>query len=112
MSVPLVIFVEGGTGPGGRLLPFRYGAFEIAILTGNSFLPCAIIHEQEGLVVRHQNESLLRSIWRLGQHTRRANVHLEVIDPVQPRSDDDARLLALETQAAMSELLPYPARAA
>ena len=48
----LVIFPEGGIAPMGRLLPFKTGAFVLAIQTGTPVVPVALHHAQDVLPAR------------------------------------------------------------
>jgi 1-acyl-sn-glycerol-3-phosphate acyltransferase len=106
MPPPLVIYPEGKTGPGGQLLPFRYGAFDIAIQTGRSFLPCAIIHDREA-VVGWGDESLPVAAWRLVRQTSKLITTVVPLEVVQTILDDDPQLLAEAAHANMSAVMPY-----
>ena len=48
----IVIFAEGGIAPAGRPLPFRSGAFSLAIRTGSRILPVAIVGSDRVLAPR------------------------------------------------------------
>jgi 1-acyl-sn-glycerol-3-phosphate acyltransferase len=48
-SYSLVIFPEGGIAPRGERLPFKTGAFALAIQTGMSIVPVLIIHSDDVL---------------------------------------------------------------
>src|SRR5690606_35050842 len=42
---PIVLFPEGRLGPGHRLYPYRYGAFNVAAGAGISFMPCGLRYQ-------------------------------------------------------------------
>lgn len=48
----IVVFAEGGIAPAGRPLPFRSGAFSLAIRTGSRILPVAIVGSDRVLAPR------------------------------------------------------------
>ena len=106
MPPSLIIFPEGRTGPGATLLPFRYGAFDIAIQTGKPYLPCPIIYDREALVVWGE-EHLLKAAWRLASRAGRVHARVVPLKPVKPKATDSAQQLSLQTHADMLAKLPY-----
>jgi 1-acyl-sn-glycerol-3-phosphate acyltransferase len=107
MPPPMVIYPEGKTGPGGVLLPFRYGAFDIAIQTGRPFLPCPIIHNREDVVGWGGEETFPVAAWRLVRHIGKLTATVVPLDAVQPSADDDAQTLAEATFEKMKAVMPY-----
>src|SRR5690606_31440949 len=104
---PLVIFPEGRLGPGNRLLPFRYGAFEIAAEQGIPFVPCALRYRPLEVAVWHggQGEPLWAAAWRLASSPRPVTVEVLPLAVVTPGPQDDAATLAATTRAALAEAL-------
>lgn len=71
-GMPVMIFPEGTRSPDGALLPFRDGAFRLAIETGADVLPIA---------VRGTRESLPKHSWRF----QRARARVTVGTPLSTR---------------------------
>lgn len=104
---PIALFPEGGIyEPRGKLHPFRYGAFEIAVAGGISFIPC-VLHYEPLDVVFWGDESLLTAVWRFASRPGPVLARLTALHVVHPRSDDDPKHLALETHGAMEAILSY-----
>jgi 1-acyl-sn-glycerol-3-phosphate acyltransferase len=103
---PVTLAPEGQIGPGVGVLPFRRGAFEIAVETGLPILPLLITYQPFDAVAWQQEELLLLALWRLG--ARRGGVvatitPLALIQPGQASSDAEeeaeaARLAAYAEQ--------------
>ena len=68
--VPVMIFPEGTRSTTDELLPFKDGAFRLAIKTGVPILPLAIVGTRDALA-KHD--------WRFG----RADAHVRVLPPVE-----------------------------
>ena len=107
MPPPLVIYPEGRTGPGKKLLPFRYGAFDIAVQSGRSFLPCPIVYEREEIANWSGDESFLVAVWRMTSRAGTLHVTVTPLDVVQTQPTDDAKILAETARTQMLALLPY-----
>ena len=105
-SPPIALFPEGGIHPTGLLLnPFRWGAFEIAIHSQLPYLPCVLVYEQRELVF-WGDESLLAAAWRVAsRRTGEIAVKLLPLHTVEPRPEDDAKLLAAEAHGAVHSVL-------
>lgn len=107
----MVIFPEGKLGPGGKLLPFRRGGFEMAVKNQIAFLPVAVRFEPFEVV--HWNggggETLLQALWKLATHRGEVTVHYTLLDTVQPKPTDDATDLALDTEIAIARELGWDA---
>jgi len=102
---PLVIFPEGGVGPGRTLKPFHYGAFEIAVERHIAFLPCAIEYSHPEIIVWGQKESFLTAFWRLVCATESMTVTVTPLTAVQPKIGDDAKALAKAAYQQMASVL-------
>ncbi len=99
---PLSLFPEGGIGVGDELLPFRYGAFEIAAEVSLPFMP-AVIHYDRFDVIAWFKEPLLVAVWRLAINTDPINAKLVVLPVVTPHPEDDPAELARATATAIDE---------
>jgi len=106
---PLVIFPEGRLGPGDRLNPFRYGAFQIAVQNNIAYLPCAIRYDPVDIAVWHgpRGESLLGALWRFAQYPAEMHVEIIPLTPIQPTSQDDAVQLARVAEYAVARELGF-----
>lgn len=107
---PIVIFPEGKLGPGDHLLPFRHGAFEMAIHNRRSYLPCAIRCNRPDLVTWYgstRNETMLAALWRLVRYTGAIHVELIPLEPVQPDADADPAQLAAACQRQIEQALGF-----
>lgn len=104
---PIVVFPEGKVGPGGTLLPFRHGAFEIAAQNSTPFLPCAILYDREALVVWGE-ETLFDAMWRLAGRSGPVYARLVALPAVQPTPADNVQQLALQTHESIARVLAYP----
>ncbi|MCB0064315.1 MAG: 1-acyl-sn-glycerol-3-phosphate acyltransferase [Caldilineaceae bacterium] len=98
---PLAIFPEGKIGPGHTLLPFRYGAFEIAKAESVAILPCALVYEPLEVVTWFErNDSLISMAWQLALQ-RRMTATLLPLDLLYIRPDADVATLAEQTREQM-----------
>ncbi|MCA9937577.1 MAG: 1-acyl-sn-glycerol-3-phosphate acyltransferase [Anaerolineales bacterium] len=104
---PIVVFPEGRIGPGGVLLPFRHGAFEIAAQNSTPFLPCAIIYDREALV-QWGDETLWAAVWRLAGRSGPVQARLMPLPVVHPTPEANTQQLALQTHEAIARALAYP----
>jgi 1-acyl-sn-glycerol-3-phosphate acyltransferase len=68
--VSVMIFPEGTRSTGDAMLPFKDGAFRLAIKTGVPILPLALVGTRDALA-KHD--------WRFG----RADAHVKVLPPVE-----------------------------
>jgi hypothetical protein len=94
---------EGQIGPGGGVLPFRRGAFEVAVEAGMPILPLVLAYEPFDAAVWQQRELLLVALWRLG--ARRGGVDasitpLPIIRPSPAATEE-------EVEAEASRLAAY-----
>lgn len=106
---PIVVFPEGRVGPGGTLLPFRHGAFEIAAQNSAPFLPCAIMYDREALVV-WGDETLFTAMWRLAGRSGPVQASVVALPAVQPTPADNVQQLALQTHEMIVHALGYAQR--
>ncbi|MEZ4641134.1 MAG: lysophospholipid acyltransferase family protein [Chloroflexota bacterium] len=102
----IVLFPEGHISDTGELMPFRYGAFEVAVSGGLPVMPCVFTYDPLP-VVGWTDESLLTALWRVATYGGPIQSRLQVLRVVQPRPDDDAKQLALEMHGAMTAVLRY-----
>jgi 1-acyl-sn-glycerol-3-phosphate acyltransferase len=82
----VLFFPEGTRSPGGELLPFNDGPFQIAIREKVAVLP---------LVVEGSGAALPRGTWLFGHHQ---DIHLTVLPPVDSSGTDVATLRELVRQ--------------
>ncbi len=102
---PVVLFPEGKRNPGDRLLPFRYGAFEIVIQGQTPFLTCAIIHDPLDVAIWHRGESIIKAVLRLAAYNKPVHTRLIPMDVIEPKTEDDPVQLSLTTHEAMTAVL-------
>ncbi len=108
---PIAIFAEGRLGPGDRLNPYRFGAFELAVQNEVAFLPCAIRYNRPDIVTWHggsRNEWMPAAVWRLARHKGRIEMTLIPLTPMHPTRNDDPALLAAITQRCVEQVLGFP----
>lgn len=94
----VVVFPEGTRSPSGELLPFREGAFRLAVEAGVPVLPCAVGGTREILPKR-------------GGWQRSGDVALVVGEPIEPGAFRDASGVAELTQRAREQVLELRERA-
>jgi len=99
---PIVLFPEGKLGLGNQLLPFRHGAFELAVEHGIAFLPCVLRYTPLE-VATWQHGGLWVSVWRLAQFSGSLQIEVIPLTVVQPGAEDDPVQLATMTQQAMEQ---------
>ncbi len=105
---PVALAPEGQIGPGGGvLLPFRHGAFEIAVETGLPILPLLIDYAPFDAVVWQQKESIFVALWRLAARTAPVRATVTPLAPIHPgpaetdeEEDAEAERLAGVAEAA------------
>lgn len=107
---PIVLFPEGRLGPGHRLYPFRYGAFNVAAGAGISFMPCGLRYQPLDVAVWHggQGESLWRALWRLATSPVPVQVEVLPLKKVEPHNGADPVSLAEQTQRHLASVLGLP----
>jgi 1-acyl-sn-glycerol-3-phosphate acyltransferase len=101
---PVVLFPEGKMGPGDQLLPFRHGAFEIAVEHGIAFLPCVLRYTPLAITQWHSG-GLVTPIWQLAQFTGPLHVEVIPLAVVQPAADSDPIQLAKKTHRVIEQVL-------
>jgi 1-acyl-sn-glycerol-3-phosphate acyltransferase len=104
---PLVLFPEGRLGPGDQILPFRYGAFELALQHQLSFLLCAIRYRPMEIAIWRaaSGELLLTAAWRLAQYPGPVYVDVLPVMVITPAPDVGAQQLAEDAQLAIRQTL-------
>lgn len=111
-GVPVLVFPEGTVGDGGRLLPFRTGAFEaVSGAEDIELLPLFLTarrvddrtkHAAHEAIVWHREETMFAHVWRL-LGARRIDVELRFGKPVAS-SGLDRRMLLDAGQSAVQQL--------
>lgn len=103
----LVIAPEGKLGPGDRLLPFRHGAFAIAVEQRIPVLLCTLHYTPLEVAIWHggQGETMQQAFWRLGQLSEPMQVEINIVERLHPQPGDDPAALAEHAQQVMSRVL-------
>ncbi|MFN8488962.1 MAG: 1-acyl-sn-glycerol-3-phosphate acyltransferase [Caldilineaceae bacterium] len=101
---PLVLFPEGKIGQGAELLPFRHGAFEIAIEHGIAFLPCGLRYTPLRIAAWH-NGHLLTPLWQLAQFPGPLQVEVLPLTGMKPPVNADPGQMAEAIRQAMAQAL-------
>jgi 1-acyl-sn-glycerol-3-phosphate acyltransferase len=104
---PLVVFPEGRLGQGDRILPFSFGAFEIAVQNQIPYLVCAIQYSQPEVAIWRgpRGERLSSALWRLAKSRNGVFVDIRPIYVVTPSPYDDPRQLARDARRAIANEL-------
>lgn len=96
---PVALFPEGKIGPGNSVLPFRYGAFEVAIDGQVPILPCVLVFEPLEVIAWYGKQDLLPTLaWRVASLSRPLQARLIPLEVVLPQPGDDAAVLAEATR--------------
>lgn len=99
---PLTVFPEGRISPDGRILPLRRGAFEMALESGVSVLPCVIVFRPREAVAWGQREWLLAAVLKMASRIRRLEVEVMAL-PVAAGEAASAERLAAQVQQALAD---------
>lgn len=103
---PLVLFPEGKIGPGHTLLPFRYGAFEIAKAEGVAILPCALLFEPLAPIAWHKStETLPMMAWKLAALRHGLRAQLIPLSVIQLTPESDIPQIAEQTRQALQAVV-------
>ena len=110
---PVALAPEGQIGPGGgTVLPFRYGAFEIAVEAELPILGLVLAYDPFDAVVWQQGEPILVALWRLAARTapvRATATPLPLLFPrpaeTEEEEDAEAERLARLSESAFLEAL-------
>ena len=102
---PIVLYPEGTRNPGQTLLPFRYGAFEIAVQGQRPFIPVAIIYDRPDICVWSKKENIVTAVLRLAGRQGAVKATVRFLPTVYPQPADDPVTLAETTHAAMLAVL-------
>mgnify|MGYP000300304030 CR=1 FL=1 len=92
---PLAIFPEGRIGDSTHLLPFRHGAFTVAISQNISCLPCAIRYmPYSSIGWTDKEETLPHAVWRLATADQSLQITIQPLDALEPRDYESAASMA------------------
>lgn len=80
----LCLFPEGTTSDGRQLLPFRFGAFKIAMLAERPVLPLTLIYEDVEAVSWIGSATFIGHLLKIGRQ-KRIGLRLEVSPPARPQ---------------------------
>lgn len=109
---PIILFPEGRLGPGEELMPFRYGAFELAVENERPYLLCALRYNRPEITTWYggtRNENMIAAAWRLATFRGEITAELVTIGVTHPTKADDAALLATIAQRTVEKELGFPA---
>ena len=97
---PIVIAPEGQIGPGGAVLPFRHGAFDVACAAGVPILPLVLHYAPHEAATWHRGEWILRAVWRLAARTSPFTATVQPLAPVvlEPTAEVSEAARALEAR--------------
>lgn len=92
-GMPVMIFPEGTRSRDGQMLPFKNGAFRLAIENGSDILP---------LAVHGTRSALPKGSWKVG----RSKAHVLMGKPISTKgmTMDDVEALSLQTREAIEAL--------
>ena len=93
-------------GPGHTLLPFRYGAFEIAKAEGVAILPCALLFEPLAPIAWHKStETLPMMAWKLAALRHGLRAQLIPLSVIQLTPESDIPQIAEQTRQALQAVV-------
>lgn len=95
-GISLMMFPEGTRSPDGAVLPFKHGAFTLALDAGVQVVPVAI-HGGHELIPKHG-----------GTFATQATLHVEVLDPVTAPEGATAEVFADVVRARIVAALSAP----
>lgn len=102
---PMVVYPEGRRNDGYTLLPFRYGAFEIAVSGQIPFTPVVVLYERQDIFASPRGENLLVAIWRVLMSWEPLHVRVMFLETVVPAAEAEPLTLAKETRMAILDIL-------
>ena len=103
---PLVLFPEGKIGPGHTVLPFRYGAFEIAKAEGVAILPCALVYTPLAPIAWFESTKTLPTMaWQLATLRHGLQAQLIPLPVIQPTAESDVAQMAQQAQQAIQAVI-------
>lgn len=108
----LVLFPEGGLGPGDALLPFRFGAFEISAQSGKAYLPVVIEYSRPDVILWdwRRGETMWKALWKLARYLGPPiTAKVTPLAAVVPGPGASGEALAVATHRAMAERMGFPA---
>ena len=102
---PITLAPEGQIGPGYPVLPFRHGAFEIAVEAGVPILPVVLQFDPLDTAAWLKGEWIPKAVWRLAARTTPFAATVTPLAPIQPQPGDDFAALASITEARFNATL-------
>jgi 1-acyl-sn-glycerol-3-phosphate acyltransferase len=102
-GVPVLNFPEATTTPGTSVLPFRAGAFGLAIAAGVPVVPVALRYDPPELA--WVGEDSFVPHWLRLASSRRASAYVALGEPMQPTANASAATVARAVHAEVSRLL-------
>jgi 1-acyl-sn-glycerol-3-phosphate acyltransferase len=99
---PIVLYPEGQRGDGTKLLPFRYGAFEIVTDVGAELLPCTITYDNLDIAIWKRKENIGRALWRVASYSKPLAAQITVLEPLQPAPGRDPVQLSESLHESMT----------
>ncbi|MEZ4868625.1 MAG: lysophospholipid acyltransferase family protein [Caldilineaceae bacterium] len=103
---PLALFPEGKIGPGHTVLPFRYGAFEIAQQENIPILPCVLVYQPLAVFSWYEkSDNLITMAWRLVTQPGKVQARLIPLTVIAPQTNADVAALAQQVQQEIQATL-------
>ncbi len=104
---PVVLFPEGRiSNRPDQLLPFRFGAFEIAVQHQISILPCVLLYDPVA-IMHWYDEPFFRALWRVATAYSPLRVELIALPVITPKPNDDPRQLAVAVHGVMDAIIRH-----
>lgn len=109
---PIVVFPEGRLGQGDTVLPFSFGAFEIAVQYQVPYMVCALEYSQPDVAIWQgpRGERLGSALWRLAKSRNGVFVDIRPLYARTPAADDDAHQLARDARRTIARELGQHSR--
>ncbi|GAB4271130.1 MAG: hypothetical protein Kow0080_16210 [Candidatus Promineifilaceae bacterium] len=99
----VTIFPEGRRSETHELLPFRYGAFEIAVQGEIPILPCLITYDRPDLIIWPRKQNVFKGVLTLASRARQPIVaRVTALPAIYPTQTDNPVALSQEAHAQMT----------
>ncbi len=105
-GVPVMLFPEGTRSQDGQLLPFKDGAFRLAIETGADVLPLAVAGTRTALPKRSWRFGRAEGRVTVGTPISTAGMTLADVEPLKARARSDIEALRARLAAAATPTRP------